>query len=142
MRLRVSYCRQGNMSQCVADNYGEQLACSFSDKATADKRCMHRNENMDNHCWSPKAQAYSREHGVVRMEDVEGEEYSIEDFLEDPPSTRRNCHSCVMYACYDVVQAAADASDRGGLTDGDLWEIGSNCKDYIDEATMRDSYST
>ncbi len=139
---KVCYCEQGVMSQCVAEDFSEQLACHFSVSCSGGGRCMHRNENLNNHCWNPTAQAFSRRYGVVRIEDVEiGEEYNIEDdFIDEAP--RRTCINCILRACHDLVRMSNDALDRGGLTEQDFWTIGSGCPDYMDEEMMKTQYST
>jgi len=143
MGMKICYCQQGIMSQCVADNYGEQLACDFFGHCAGGGRCIHLNTILNNHCWNPEAQAYSREHGVVRAEDLEVDEKfnTDEDFIDELPGHRRNCQNCLLNACSELIQMSADAQDRGGLTNQDLWDIGSGCPDYTDEETMKASYN-
>jgi hypothetical protein len=100
---------------------------------------MHRNENMDNHCWNPEAQAFSREHGVVRVEDLEiDEEFNLDEI---PAGPRRNCQNCLLNACPELIQMSNDAQDHGGLTNQDLWDIASGCPHYSDEETIKASYN-
>ena len=138
MKMGICYCQMGIMSQCVAADYGDQYACDFFDKSGCADRCMHRNESMNNHCWNPEAQAFSREHGVIRVEDVElDEEFNInDDFIDEMPGPRRNCQNCILHPCHEIVQQANAALDRGGLAQQEFWDIGSACPEYSDEEMM------
>ena len=134
MKMGICYCEPGPMSQCVADDYGDQLVCDFFNKSDCASRCMHRNEDMNNHCWSPEAQAFGREHGVVRVEDIEVEIGLTED--EDLiTADRRTCLNCLQYACTSITVMAHEAvvNGKGGLTDQDYWDIGSSCSEYVNE---------
>lgn len=133
---KICYCELGAMSQCVAKDLIEQQACHFSDQSSVRKACMHLNADLNNHCWNPAAQAFSREHGVVRIEDVESA--TIDDEHEEPltdTTDRRTCMSCLQYACSNLVAMAAEAQHNGsgGLNSQDYWEIGSGCPEYINE---------
>lgn len=134
------YCSVGVMSQCVADNVYEQQACHFSEQSANANKCMFRNENMFNHCWNPDAQAFGREHGVVRIEDVEIDEpetlydESLELELEEP---RRNCRNCISYtSCPLLINLATAATAHGGITEQDLWNQASRCGGYIGETKI------
>jgi hypothetical protein len=101
---------------------------------------MHLNENMNNHCWNPKAHDFSAIHGVVRLEDVGVDEPEIiydaskEQELEEP---RRTCKSCVAYtSCALLINLATAATAHGGITDQDLWTQASKCVGFIGETQI------
>lgn len=133
---RICYCEQDIMSQCVAKDLTEQLACSFSNQSAVREACMHLNTDLNNHCWNPEAQKFSIKYGVVRIEDVESA--TVDDEYGKPltdTTDRRTCRGCLQYTCHYLVSIAAEAqaSGSGGLTDQDYWEIGSGCPEYINE---------
>ena len=141
---RVCYCQLGIMSQCVAASLREQQACWFSSSSTVEKKCMHLNTDLNNHCWSPRAYDFSQRYGVVRMEDVEEDEICLADeIIIDEPTliTRRDCRVCILHPCHDLVQKANAALHRGGLADVEYWDIGTMCPEYMDEAMMKATYS-
>jgi len=135
MKMGICYCEPDVMSRCVADNYGDQLVCDFFIKSDCASRCMHRNEDMNNHCWSPEAQRFGIEYGVVRVEDLEIDEYDESNDLLPAEAERRTCMSCLQYACTNLVSIAHEAMDNGNgmLTDQNYWTIGSGCPEYINE---------
>lgn len=134
MKFGICYCEMGIMSQCVAMNYSDQYVCDFFIKSDGADKCIHHNESMNNHCWSPDAQAFSRIHGVVRAEDLEeGEEYNIEERFIDVSGPRRNCHSCIHHPCHEFIKMSNAAFDTGGISANDLWDIGTNCPEYEDD---------
>lgn len=135
------YCSIGIMAQCVADSTGEQQACHFSKQSANGHRCMHLNENMNNHCWNPEAHEYSKNHGVVRWEDVEVEDeidLLYDESMElDIGEERRNCRDCLAYtSCSELINLATVATARGGLTEQDLWNQASTCDQYLEETKI------
>jgi hypothetical protein len=133
------------MAQCVAEDLIEQQACWFSSQSGVRKACMHLNTNLDNHCWNPEAHVFSREHGVVRLEDVE-EEITLDDEIlidiEFPDTQRRDCRCCILHPCHVLIQKADAALHRGGLADVEYWDIGTNCPEFMDESMMKATYNS
>jgi len=141
---KVCYCRQGIMSQCVAADEFEQRACSFSSQSQVrSKSCMHLNTNLNNHCWNPEAHLFSREHGVVRIEDVEEEICLADEIIIDefPDTQRQDCRCCILHPCHELIQKAHTALHRGGLADVEYWDIGTSCPEFMDEAMMKATYN-
>lgn len=142
----VCYCSMDVMAQCVAKDIFEQQSCHFSSQSSNGKRCMHLNENMNNHCWNPKAYDFSSVHGVVRLEDIEDEPEIIFDEsleLELPDGPRRTCKDCLMYtSCTSLIDLAVATAIGGGVTDQDLWDMGSNCFNYLEETKINISGGT
>ena len=131
------FCKKGLMSQCTVSR-PEQIACRFYEKSMVADRCMNVDENLSNHCWSPKAQAYGYyPHG---REDYMEEELLLEEVeLREPPQAvraERTCIDCILYTCSHVIQENQQAQPRGGLTHDDLINIARGCKDYCDAETL------
>ena len=140
---KICYCQQGIMSQCVAADLNEQRACWFSSSSRVRTACMHLNTNINNHCWNPEAHIFSREHGVVRIEDVE-EEITLDDdeiIFDELPEDRHDCRCCILHPCHELVVPANAALHRGGLADVEYWDIGSGCPEFMDEAMMKATYN-
>jgi hypothetical protein len=141
---KICYCKQDIMSQCVAEDVDEQRACWFSSQSRVRKACMHLNTDINNHCWNPEAHAFSREYGVVRLEDVE-EEICLDDEIiidEFPATQRQDCRCCILHPCHELVQKANTALNRGGLADVEYWDIGTSCPEFMDEAMMKSTYNS
>ena len=137
----ICYCETGVMSQCKAKDVNDQISCEFFSKSARSSKCMHRNEHLDNHCWSYEAQEFGVEFGVVRKEDVETDtEHELDIDLAkcvDEVNSRHTCNTCLEFACPDLIKMQQAAQDRGGLSSQDLWSIGSGCPNYIDGAMLK-----
>lgn len=137
MRMGICFCQPGVMSQCVATDVSEQRMCDYWNRSDTANRCMHVNESMDNHCWSPEAQYFGREHGVIRPTDdmnlLEEEEISLVAMVEN---NGRTCIDCILYTCSYVIREQQAAQPLGGLTAQDLINMAANCAEYDDEASM------
>lgn len=143
LKFGICWCKTGVMAQCTAPNYDDQQRCDYFDKSLGEYRCMHRNERMFRHCWSQKAQAFSRENGVVTPDDVElpdEEELNIDDFVE-LKAPQRSCHDCILFTCSRIIHENQMAQSRGGLTNQDLINIANTCVDYCDEAMINQTVS-
>lgn len=141
MTLGICLCKQDIMAQCVAENYTEQQSCDFFSHSSGGKRCMFRNETMNNHCWSHKAQDFSRDNGVVRFTDISEPEliYDESEELGMDDGTRRSCRSCTYYtSCIKLIDlaVAAASSSAGGLTEDDLWNQASSCNTFVGETKI------
>ena len=141
MSGKMCYCKLGVMAQCVAKDVDEQMACFFSAQSSNGKRCMHLNENMNNHCWNPKAHEFSSMRGVVRFEDItEPEPETIYDESKElgmETGPRRTCMNCINYnSCAKLIDLAVACAPLGGITEQDLWTKGSSCDGYIGETKI------
>ena len=118
------FCKPDLMSQCVAVDYKQQISCRFFVKSACADRCMHKNESMDDHCWSQDAQAVGLQNEVER-DFVDNEEgYELKD-------EKITCLSCLHYTCPNLMRLSSNAASRGGLTYGDIEEIAAGCGRYI-----------
>jgi hypothetical protein len=157
--LGVCYCQVDIFSTCVANNRQEQGCCNFFQPAsTAPDKCMNRNDSND-HCWSPKAQAFSVEHGVVDTP-MGGEipsEYTlpktvVPGIAEEPTVftpipisgtpvsiARRTCLSCDNDPGCPLMASEAGAMGKSlaSLADQDYWNIASSCISYIDTGSAQ-----
>jgi hypothetical protein len=138
VKLGVCYCEVGIMSTCVANSTEDQFFCDYFDpSSTNKKKCMNRDEQINNHCWSPGAQAFGQLNGVVRRDDLK----SVPHF-EAPvavPTTndaRRTCMGCGnLYGCpFLPIKAAGLNKSLTSLIDTDYWNIGTSCANYISDA--------
>ena len=127
--IKPCFCKPGIMSQCIALDYGEQQSCECFSKATFSNKCMNRNEYLNNHCWSGKAQS-------IGLRAAEEEEISL-IVMSGETLERRCCLNCTLYTCSTVAQAQHDAQPEGGLTVNDLWDMGTNCIAYLDEKMLK-----
>ena len=120
------FCKTGIMSECVAPNYGSQAVCVGFEKSGVASRCMHLNEDMNNHCWSLVAQDIG-----LRDEIVDG----VDDTT--PPSVHvdkdTSCISCIRYSC-TYLQTKMRATEPNQLTMDDLRAEAHNCQGYETEA--------
>jgi len=94
---------------------------------------MHRNENLNDHCWSPEAQNF----GYHPPE--EGTEYELEeevDLVAMAVRAEKSCVDCILYTCAHIIHEQQMSQPRGGLTHDDLCNIAKNCGEYDDEASM------
>ena len=130
------FCKKGIMSQCTVSR-PEQVACRFYEKSMVADRCMNVDENLSNHCWCPKAQAYGYyPHGRddYMEEELLLEEAELDEYIEP---RAKSCIDCILYTCSYVISENTQAQSRGGLNHDDLVKIASKCPDYEDEETMQ-----
>ena len=140
----ISLCQNGTMSQCEgAGDPIRQRMCNFWDKATQANRCSNLNENLNNHCWSPKAQAvgYHPPEEYAGL-DLELDDESRDDLLDlvemaEAQRVERSCVDCILFTCSHVIHENSMAQPRGGLTHDDLCNIARGCTEYDDEETMK-----
>lgn len=131
-KLGICYCDgSGLMSACTAENFREQETCDYFEEASGDeKRCMHRNPCVKNHCDCASAQAFYRAFGSIRTADdvreellLEEEELNIEDFIdEEEPASCSNCMK------HDQCHGADGLGS--GMTEEQKINIAQNCKAY------------
>ena len=137
----ISLCQNGVMSQCEgAGDPVRQRMCNFWDKSTQGDRCTNLNENLNNHCWSPKAQAVGyhppEEYAGLDLEVDDIDNYIDDDFaLVD--EVVRCCTDCILFTCSHIIHENSMAQPRGGLTHDDLCNIARGCIEYEDEETMK-----
>jgi hypothetical protein len=137
VRLGICYCELGIFSQCVADNRHDQFLCDFFEHSTIiHEKCMNH-DNNNNHCWSFKAQDFSKIHGVVRKEDVKSSEGVVSGptIVVDQTTAytpRRSCLSCENDPGCPLVPIAAAAINKSviDLLEHDYWDIATNCGTY------------
>lgn len=139
--MPICHCKKGTMSQCkVADSYEDQIDCHFfrgASKSLGVLRCMFLNTQMNNHCWSPKAQriAAHDETDIVDAEDEE--ELSLGDLIEKdidemlPDGDRQYCLDCLHYPCSSVKAAERKKGGRS-LSKDELGDLGTGCDNYVD----------
>jgi len=103
------------------------MSCRFFVKSDYAERCMNRNENLNNHCWSQNAQSlglHSEEEAEIELDFVDAEEgWGLKD-------EKRTCLDCTHYTCQKLMTLAAGALNRGGLTYTDIEEIAGKCETY------------
>jgi hypothetical protein len=154
--LGVCYCNVDIFSTCVANNRQEQGCCNFFEPSMVIKaKCMNYDESND-HCWSPKAQSFGMEHGVVDTP-MGGsipppERYMTPEVAKAPevftpipiPGTpvsiaRRTCLSCDNDPGCPLMASEAGAKGKSlaSLTDQDYWNIASSCISYIDTGSAQ-----
>lgn len=138
LKLGISWCKPGMMSQCTAPDRHSQEICDFYDNSLGSRRCMHRCEHMNNHCDCVAAQKFAVQYGVrspddVRVPEIEELELNIETMIEP----EKSCDKCILYACSYVIHENQQASGRGGLTMDDLAKIAAKCPDYDSEESMQ-----
>ena len=136
----ICHCKKGMMSQCeAADSFSDQLCCHFFERATRKTKCMFLTETMNNHCWSPGAQAAAAAFEEIDAVDTDTEELTLEDaieeeleeMLEDRP--RQYCLSCIHYPCSEV-KATERKNNVSHLSENELWDLGTMCDNYSDRA--------
>ncbi len=127
MIIKACYCKPGPMSQCVAQDFSDQMSCIGFTESTVAIRCMHINTNLDNHCDNIDAQRIGlRDAEITFGEDTSGEiipsteeEYDI-----------RSCTECKRVTCSYLLKEKRAAKPSGGLTADDLVDIASNCHGF------------
>jgi len=133
IKLGICFCKPGPMSTCVANNWDEQAICDFYDaSAREEKRCMFKGKIITDHCWSPDAQKFGAEFGVRTLpdftEDVDKDlnVLDLDDYIDELPS--QYCGDCSKRDfCSTLV---FEMNRRGGLSEGDYWDIATNCSEY------------
>jgi len=126
--IEPCFCKRGPMSQCIADNYNEQLACVGFQKSDVAARCMHKNEDMNDHCWNPTAQSIGLRHAVPDIDDADTAEYELVDpgeLIEEEVS----CLNCMRYTCAYIDKELRMALPKS-LTFDQLRGHASNCQGY------------
>lgn len=130
--VEACYCEPGTMSQCVAQDYNEQVSCVGFGRSTVAQRCMHLNENMDRHCDSVKAQGIGLRDSDMTFDEAIPDLGAVDcntELLEveevDEPIL--SCIDCKGYTCAWLKAEAAAAMPLGGLTITDLRSIKDGC---------------
>jgi len=143
LKLGICWCKPGIMAQCTAPDAEHQQLCDFWDESSDSLKCLNNDSIVENHCYSPEAQAFGREHGVVTPDDIDipdevEEELDIEDLIIPSP---RSCRDCVLYACSWLIKEnqKVQANGNPGLNGDDLITIASQCPDYCDETMINQS---
>jgi len=139
----VCYCQQtGGTSQCVAGIWDNQRHCDFYSKHSFNRRCTHLCPDYGNHCWSFKAQDFSKVHGVVRVEEI-GEAIPVEstdildlsELLDE--SMKPACASCMWNPCTALINMKRAAQLSGStLSEQEISDIAAICGGYIDGSTL------
>lgn len=123
MTILPCYCKPGPLSQCVAEDYNQQQSCIAFEKSNVANRCMNRNENMNNHCWSATAQSI----GLVYSDAPIFNEPPVEELVDI--SVTPSCFNCARYRCtYLDTKMRAAAPNR--LTMDDLCAEAQSCQGY------------
>lgn len=131
----VCFCdNKGIHSQCTASSLKMQKACQWFDLSSADTRCMYFTEERDNHCDSLSAQ----KQGLNVPDDIVIEEEISLDESVDKDSERKCCLNCLLFSCSKLTLLNQSSRDQGhgGLTEDNLWDIASDCDDYVDGNTL------
>ena len=136
----ICYCEDtGGCSQCVAGPLAYQQCCDFYSKHSFAERCTNLRPNDDNHCSSFRAQDFGRLYGVVRVEDIPEDNtvLSIDGDGNVAESTPHGCRDCILFPCRDVNSIAKDKARKGQpLSEEEIYDLGSLCKDFVDETTF------
>jgi len=117
------------MSQCIAANYNEQLACVGFQKSDVAARCMHKNEDMNDHCWNPTAQSIGLRHAALDDDDADTAEYELVDPGELIEEEKASCLNCIRYACAYIDRELRMALPKS-LSFADLQDHANNCQAY------------
>jgi hypothetical protein len=107
------------MSECIAPNYSSQAVCFGFEKSSVATRCMHLNEDMNNHCWSLVAQNIG-----LRDEIVDG----IDDIIP-PVGKDTSCLNCTRYPC-TYIKTKIRSAEPDQLTMDDLRAEANNCQGF------------
>lgn len=99
---------------------------------------MFLNTNMNNHCWSPRAQRVAAAYDEVDAVDAETEETTLEDeievelgdLLQDEDKPRQYCLDCLHCPCSDV-KAAERKNGGRSLSVNELWDLATGCDGYL-----------
>ena len=140
IKMGICWCKPGVMSRCTALCREDQKICDYYDNSYGSDKCMHRNEMLNNHCWSVEAQRFAIEYGVRTPEDIELPELEEEEMVLDLSEAfddDRRCDNCILYACSYIISENSQAQPRGGLTMSDLEIIAKKCPDFESEASMQ-----
>lgn len=131
IKLGICFCDPGPMSRCVAPSRADQEMCDYFEGATDASKCMFKGKVVKDHCWSPDAQKFGAEFGVRTIADFpepepESTVVDLDTFIDELP--RRCCADCSkINFCGTLV---FEQNRRGGLSDGDYWDIATNCPDF------------
>jgi hypothetical protein len=118
------FCKKGPMSQCIAYSYVEQALCVGFEKSSVATRCMHRNEDMANHCWNPEAQSIGLRNGISDEPETQVVSESQEKDI--------SCINCMRYSC-TYIKAKMRSAEPDVLTIDDLRAEANNCQGYEQE---------
>ena len=105
--LLPCYCKPGTMSQCIAGTYNEQRGCVGFDKSTVANRCMHRNENMNNHCDNIHTQMIG-----LRDEVLDDHNTRVENLITESIEETTTCLSCIRCPCTYIEKKNEDGRTR------------------------------
>jgi len=141
LRFGICFCKPGVMSECDPDGNDRNM-CDFYRKHSFAPRCTNLNTDMNNHCWSDKAQQFGYhpdgDPDAIGDEDQDvGQpryiipEPAVEPTL-NPNVVRRSCLGCDNHPLCPLLpmEAAAISKSHNSLTDQDYWTIGTGCSAY------------
>jgi hypothetical protein len=121
------FCKKGVLSQCVAIDYSEQQSCQFFTKSGFADRCMNKNEQMEDHCWSAEAQVMGLQAGDPQAQDADTEAYELVD-PGDLVVKDKSCNVCHNFVC--KVISDLNARTPGGCSHDDLIAMANGCEDF------------
>ena len=130
----ICFCKKGIMSECCPEGH-DTKQCHWYQKHSYYDRCSFFNEDMNNHCWSQRAQDTPYELPIQC-----NDRRSVNNDLPVAVIAEPSCNNCVNYPCQVLIQLdrEACAANGMGLTHQDLITIAKQCNDYNDEVILTD----
>jgi hypothetical protein len=132
LNFDICFCEKGIMSQCKATNWDQQKVCKFYVKHSFNSQCTNLDKQLNDHCWSPQAQAFGYHPYGIEQEDKEIEEeinlFEIAELAASTPG--RDCSDCTRYVCSYL---ANEIRRHGAIERVDIRAIADNCQVYETE---------
>ena len=129
--MEPCFCKPGSMSQCVAENYNEQVSCAGFDRSTVAQRCMYRNEDMANHCDSTYAQSVGLRDADMTVDEATPEggdrDTDLLEVKDEIDDGNISCLECKKWTCAFIRSEQTKKQSVGGLTLPDLVDFKAGC---------------